>query len=453
MAADELKASKEMLEVQKLEIEIQKLRRPWWSEPSYISAFLPTMIALTSLLIVWRTGFLDVKSINLDTKKTKLETDVRDFELRRDALGQTNARLSRETDSLRAAKTNLDGQLRSLESNLATIVEQRDEATSDRDALRTQKVILEGQREKLAAAVQSERQAARLAPVREMVRDLSRSAPSHRLPVGGMNVIRHLRSDPSLRTLYSAEMASFLETAEPVNRAFALQAEALGTGDVAVTNRLLAEVDNWIASHKDSAEYPTIIWTLNDSEVEGATSAKWSPAEREQVLLLAAKTLDDEKVSPRIREACLTLVYSNLINSRYVLHSTNPALAIRLVRAGRTTALDRQADTYAREAGFSVLRTIAPPAFIVVVSQVFTDSTEENKLLIELERTVPWLESSESAKKLSPPSRRDPALWASWRSANPSIVTLWSGSLDGLERDPGLARHAIEGHAQTTVGH
>lgn len=340
MTDDEEVSHKETLEIQKLQIEIRKLRRPWWSEPSYISAFLPTMIALTSLVIVWRTGFLDAKSLNLDTKKTKLEVDVRDFEARRTDLGITNTLLRNETDRLKDAKAGLDNQLRHLQANVTDLVVQRDEATSARDVLRTQNADLQREQRRLAALADSERRAARLAPVKEMLRDFHNPASVYRLPVGGINVIKHLRNDPSLRPMYITEIERSTTNADLKIRAMALQAIALGTGDSTVTTRLIDHVSHWVRENKSSQDYPQIVSSLDDSEVAREASVSWSDGERDRVLSLAAATLEDEGISPSIRLSFLYLVSSTVINSDYVVHDTNPTLAVRLIRAARTVALD-----------------------------------------------------------------------------------------------------------------
>jgi hypothetical protein len=81
-AAQEIKAAnKETYEVEKLQLEIQLLRRPWWKKSEYLAFIAPTAIAFLSLFIVLQSNmfqsqnaFLEAKKLNLQTQISQLET-------------------------------------------------------------------------------------------------------------------------------------------------------------------------------------------------------------------------------------------------------------------------------------------------------------------------------------------------------------------------------------------
>lgn len=84
---------RERLEVEKLQIEIQNLRKPWWKRAEFLSMGLTGIIAILSLFYAFSTGILDAKSERLELQKAKLEREITLFEQRRDTLIEENARL------------------------------------------------------------------------------------------------------------------------------------------------------------------------------------------------------------------------------------------------------------------------------------------------------------------------------------------------------------------------
>lgn len=83
------KDEKSKLDVEKLELEIRKLKRPWLLEPSYLTLF----ITIISIIVVYRNGFfdfqkqrLDWESQKLEDKKTELASEVKIFEDKIDSL-------------------------------------------------------------------------------------------------------------------------------------------------------------------------------------------------------------------------------------------------------------------------------------------------------------------------------------------------------------------------------
>jgi hypothetical protein len=98
---------KEDLEREKLILEIQQLKNPWWKKPAYVLAALPTLLAVLSLIYGFANGYfqatatkLENQKHDLQVQKDKLEADIKEFSTRRDELEQTNKELKMQVDNL-----------------------------------------------------------------------------------------------------------------------------------------------------------------------------------------------------------------------------------------------------------------------------------------------------------------------------------------------------------------
>ncbi len=96
----DIAVSKEELERLKLELEIQKLKDPWWKNPAYILAALPTLLAILTLAYGFANGYFQATATKLENQKhdlqiekDKLEADVKEFTAKRDDLSRWNAAL------------------------------------------------------------------------------------------------------------------------------------------------------------------------------------------------------------------------------------------------------------------------------------------------------------------------------------------------------------------------
>ena len=66
-------SSKEMLEREKLALEIEQLKQPWWRKPTYILAALPTFLAVVSLIYGFANGYFQAAAIKLENQKRDVE--------------------------------------------------------------------------------------------------------------------------------------------------------------------------------------------------------------------------------------------------------------------------------------------------------------------------------------------------------------------------------------------
>ncbi len=91
----------------KLLLEIKQLERSWIKHICYSPAFLPTVFALSALLVGVYTGLFDVKKEKLqldiakfEVEKSKIIEESTSLKAERDSLVKLNARLKIQKDSL-----------------------------------------------------------------------------------------------------------------------------------------------------------------------------------------------------------------------------------------------------------------------------------------------------------------------------------------------------------------
>jgi hypothetical protein len=91
---------KEDLEREKLLLEIQQLKDPWWKKPAYMLAALPTLLAALSLIYGFANGYFQATAVKLENQKhdlqiekDRLQTEVKEFTAKRDELNRQNKEL------------------------------------------------------------------------------------------------------------------------------------------------------------------------------------------------------------------------------------------------------------------------------------------------------------------------------------------------------------------------
>ena len=90
-----------LLERKKLALEIADMERAWWKRPAYLLAALPTLLAIAALSVGFLNGFFSAQLTKLDNQKHDLEAQVREFEVKRDALHVENNTLSGENEKIK----------------------------------------------------------------------------------------------------------------------------------------------------------------------------------------------------------------------------------------------------------------------------------------------------------------------------------------------------------------
>lgn len=94
---------KEELEREKLLLEIQKLKDPWWKNPAYILAGLPTMLAILTLIYGFTNGYFQATAIKLENQKHALQADINKFSELKGELERQNKDFSDKLETSRAA--------------------------------------------------------------------------------------------------------------------------------------------------------------------------------------------------------------------------------------------------------------------------------------------------------------------------------------------------------------
>jgi len=141
---------KARLEAEKLQMELQELKRPLLFRPAYLSAILPTCIGIGTLLILWNKGYFDAQSAaltaqtaTLELRKESLRKEVDEFTARSAALNdkmQTlNARVAETSQSLSQKEAQLAQVNKDLAvERLASTVQSLENASESLDVLGVQ---------------------------------------------------------------------------------------------------------------------------------------------------------------------------------------------------------------------------------------------------------------------------------------------------------------------------
>jgi len=118
-------STKEDLDRRKVELEIKDLERPFWKRPVYILAALPTMLAVVTLSVGLFNGYFSASLTKLENQKHDVESQIKEFEAKRDKLNLENEQLKTEKRLLETRITELqqttEGQIVTLEKKRAEL--------------------------------------------------------------------------------------------------------------------------------------------------------------------------------------------------------------------------------------------------------------------------------------------------------------------------------------------
>lgn len=105
---------KKDLERRKLQLEIRELERPFFQKPAYLTAVLPALIGLATVLVLWNRGYFEVRE-----ERQKLEAQR--LEMTRAQLTTDVARLTTEHEQLQ--KQLAESQLTASLERLVRVIE------------------------------------------------------------------------------------------------------------------------------------------------------------------------------------------------------------------------------------------------------------------------------------------------------------------------------------------
>lgn len=83
---NDLEAQKIHLENEKLLLEINSLKRPWWQRPSHLAIILPSLIGIGSLIFAIASGLLDRRFERLKYERAKLDWEIIETEKLREGI-------------------------------------------------------------------------------------------------------------------------------------------------------------------------------------------------------------------------------------------------------------------------------------------------------------------------------------------------------------------------------
>lgn len=95
-----LEPNKESLEIEKLRLEIETLRKSWWIRPTYIAAVSPIVIAALTFLAAWLSGYFSTERANLKNEIAELTVQQELLERRIAEIRLANDRLDRAADAI-----------------------------------------------------------------------------------------------------------------------------------------------------------------------------------------------------------------------------------------------------------------------------------------------------------------------------------------------------------------
>ena len=126
-------STKAMLEREKLRLEIEQLKQPWWRKPTYILAGLPTLLALVTLIYGFANGYFQAAAIKLENQRHDLEGEIKEFTQRKEELEHQNLLLREELEGViqfikkeRRVEKELLGEIQTLKKSLAVMLESQE---------------------------------------------------------------------------------------------------------------------------------------------------------------------------------------------------------------------------------------------------------------------------------------------------------------------------------------
>lgn len=108
------------LEKEKLRLEIAALKKPWYKRyiVLILPSLLPTCLALVTLFFVYNADVFNLKNERLNINKDKLELEITQFEVQKDAIQKEKQKLILDTVLLSTRLVNITNRLDSAKRNL-----------------------------------------------------------------------------------------------------------------------------------------------------------------------------------------------------------------------------------------------------------------------------------------------------------------------------------------------
>jgi hypothetical protein len=103
---------------EKLDAEIEDLRKPLWRKPPFYAAVTPVCLAIIGLIFTWSSGWFDAQQKRLDAQRTSLEFEVKQLDAQKKGQEWTATVLQKNIGALQAEKDSLSNQVATLQNDL-----------------------------------------------------------------------------------------------------------------------------------------------------------------------------------------------------------------------------------------------------------------------------------------------------------------------------------------------
>lgn len=461
--------TKAELEGEKILLEIEQLKEPWWKKPAYLSALLPTLLAFGTLMTAFLTGYfkneyqlIDMKNEsakreqqllklekdalntdkdkiqasiaglegrkqelekeraaneakfrteqeNLDRELGRLNTDrtvmVAEAQEKRQELNDKRAQLEQQYQTQRAA---IDKQILALNNDLATLGDEKKRLEDEKVRLEGDKTRLEGEK----ARLEEENE---LAPILVHLANIRPESASHRLgdsPSKMVKIIQDARQDKRRQFAQAVEKALNDETS-PVARGSLLFVLYKGTGEVKWKESLFSLTRN------EGRSLPSQYWNIFDFN-------DWSMTEKTEALEMATEVLESSQFTTS-EEARVFEGFRHFYRGDDTFKNfKNKNNYFNCVKRTRNLARNKSARWYDRLMGFEVLASLSPQAYYVAVAAEATDAEPDGNIMSNVVGEGRPSPGGSNVASLNIPKTVDKAAWGKWLADHRRLVELWT---------------------------
>ncbi|MVN23340.1 hypothetical protein [Mucilaginibacter arboris] len=171
-----LEQDKIKAEIEKLKEETALIKKPWYSQPSFLNLLVSFSVPILSLLAAYYLAggkeYFDAKTMNLQNQQHDIEQKVDEFKHRRDSLSKANINLVNENKSISVNQNKLQNDTAKLGNIMRQKQLQIAKYINDKKTLSNQINSLDQQKKDLGAKVAKISTKLLEAPFNEKLRDL-----------------------------------------------------------------------------------------------------------------------------------------------------------------------------------------------------------------------------------------------------------------------------------------
>jgi len=394
---------KEELELERLHLEVAALRQRWWTKPAYIAALVPTLIAIGSLSVAWKTGYFQAATIKLENQKHDLEGEIRAFTATRDQLVHDNQRLNVDRKQLADVNARLQQERGGLQNKLTQLA-----ATTNQ---------MEQRQQRLTERIQTLQHDVHVAPVRLFL-DSLRLATAYPGNEQAVALLKALNDDSLLRAQARSELETAFQTTQTNDdRACIAYVLFFATREQKWRDILFGIV-------RDSGAHSAIVLeALSDHAPWIALDERWRLEDKIEIVKVIASLLN----KPDIGTRSLLLRWASRLDTNPV-GNIRPAAPIdygRIVLNAREAVVS-DFDRDVTAPAFSLLHEWAPTAYLVLASDAMLDEEKPMHIRADLANNTRLLPSVRGGYvDLDQPVTPDLSAWKQWREKHQKLVAAW----------------------------